>query len=468
MKRMLLAWVGIAALAAQGAAQQVVHEYDKFFGSNAYQFGRSLDVHDSWAVISASGGVYFHQERDGAWEQSQFVSLTGVTSVAVHGQWAAVGRPFQNDEANADGVVDLYRRVGGSWSHATTLHGPAISNASFGHSIAIEGERLVVGAPGLDTGRGTAWVYDHRGIGWVHGGTLNASDGARYDQFGLSVALEGDRVAVGAPLGNNGSLQSGATYVFERDSMGGWSELQKLAAVHGRVGDRYGFHVDMNDDVLAVGAPYRRGWGAAYVYALEDGAFSRIANLHPAERVTYGYYGIRVAVDAGRVLVSHPRDTNTARIEVYELPGASDPVHVRTLQADRPSWMFGHALAVDGPCALVGSFCDGDNGSEAGAGFAFNDLPIGSDDTDLGAGDTFVLDIEGGDPSKPVILCVVDPAVPGFELRLAVGTFDTAGRWTFRATVPSGLEGLDLDLRATGITSFREVRDSNLECIQIR
>ncbi len=66
---------------------------------------------------------------------------------------------------------------------------------------------------------------------------LTASDGAQSDQFGVSVAVDGDTIVVGAPADD---FQRGAVYVYQRVGRQLDKQSAKLTASDGAAGDRLG------------------------------------------------------------------------------------------------------------------------------------------------------------------------------------------------------------------------------------
>ena len=110
----------------------------------------------------------------------------------------------------------------------------AVTNDLFGHSVAISGETVVIGA-WLHDGAGgfqsgSAYVFVRSGGVWTEQQKLEASDGSAQDTFGFSVAISGETIVVGAH-NNHGAAGSdqGSAYVFVR-SGGVWSQQQKLEA----------------------------------------------------------------------------------------------------------------------------------------------------------------------------------------------------------------------------------------------
>src|SRR6266540_1557651 len=150
--------------------------------------------------------------------------------------------------------------------------------AVFGISVAISGETVVVGAPGDDS-RGSAYVFARNGGVWSQQQKLLASDAAAGDAFGESVATRGETVVVGARGGGVG----GSAYVFARSS-GVWSQQQKLRASDAAVADSFGASVAISGETVVVGAigddgAAGRDQGSAYVFARSGGVWTQQQKL---------------------------------------------------------------------------------------------------------------------------------------------------------------------------------------------
>ena len=149
----------------------------------------------------------------------------------------------------------------------------------FGDSVAISGETVVVGAWNDDgtagTNQGSAYVFVRNGRGgWSQQQNLKASDAVAQDHFGLSVAISGETVVVGAPYDDGAAgMDKGSAYVFVR-SGGVWSQQQKLNASDASRHDRFGDSVAISEETVVVGAPYNDGaagidQGSGYVFVPE-------------------------------------------------------------------------------------------------------------------------------------------------------------------------------------------------------
>ena len=169
-------------------------------------------------------------------------------SVAVDGDTAVIGVygdgvPDSLDTlvANAGSAYVFTRNTGtGVWSKAAMLTASVpTENDQFGISVAIDGVTVVVGAHQLDVSRsGAAYVFTRPSGGWATA-TETAkltpgTAGAAGDRFGVSVAVRGGTVVVGAHQHDaNAVTDSGAAYVFTKPESGGWvstSTAAKLTA----------------------------------------------------------------------------------------------------------------------------------------------------------------------------------------------------------------------------------------------
>ena len=151
---------------------------------------------------------------------------------------------------------------------------------NFGYSVAIDGDTAVIGAKGDDGNIGSAYVFVRSGGIWTQQAKLTASDGAANDYFGWAVAVSGDTAIVGAyqddDLGNN----CGSAYVFVKPG-GGWAnmtETTKLVPSSLIAMNAFGYAVAIDGDVVVVGSTGDRDggsdiYGAAYVFVKPGGGW---------------------------------------------------------------------------------------------------------------------------------------------------------------------------------------------------
>ena len=162
----------------------------------------------------------------------------------------------------------------------------------FGASVAIDGDTLVIGAPAADFARGgdpgAVYVFTRTGDTWTETQQLVASDAVRFNQFGASVAIDGDNLVIGAPqFSVFGNDEESTAYVFTRTG-DTWTETQQLTAT-GRVeGDLFGGSVAIEDDTVIVGAASDLGTldgpqGSAYVFTQTGNTWTQICLLYTSD-----------------------------------------------------------------------------------------------------------------------------------------------------------------------------------------
>ncbi len=194
----------------------------------------------------------------GAWSQQAYLKASQVSvddifgeSVAVSGDTVVVGAVGEDssttgvnttpDElADAAGAAYVFVRSGGAWSQQAYLKASQVSGFDyFGQSVAVSGDTVVVGARGEDSSTtgvnstpnelagfaGTAYVFVRTGSSWTQQAYLKASNTGASDYFGISVAVSGDTVVVGAyqedssttgvnSTPNELATNAGAAYIF--------------------------------------------------------------------------------------------------------------------------------------------------------------------------------------------------------------------------------------------------------------
>jgi hypothetical protein len=201
---------------------------------------------------------------------------------------------------------------------------------NFGRSVAISGNRVIVGAlnegssPFLNQA-GAAYIFVDNGSGWVQEAKITAqnalgTDRAAGDQFGMSVGIDGDVAVVGSWQDTDGAIQSGSAYVYRRDNILGWQFEAKLLGPDRVLGDRFGISVAINGDVIAVGAdrgskpasitPAQADSGAVYVFRRVGTTWPMEAKLTASNGVDFDGFGEAVAVNGDDILcetiITHP------------------------------------------------------------------------------------------------------------------------------------------------------------------
>ncbi|NEX16856.1 MAG: hypothetical protein C1943_09565 [Halochromatium sp.] len=335
------------------------------------------------------GAAYVFTRSNGLWsEQAKLRSRDGNTStfgisVALDGDTALVGAPDYYYDGITTGAVFVFTRSGGVWSEQTKLIRPAaasINEDGFGRSVALDGDTALIGA--ADHGfngefSGAAYVFTRSGEVWTQQAKLLASDGAPGDWFGRSVALHGDTALIGAPYSNE---LNGAAYVFSR-LVDDWSQHAKLLASDGAVGDEFGISVALDGDTALIGALYDDDnggeSGAAYVIARRRDFFDlwvEQAKLLPRDGAGGDEFGIAVALDGDTALIGAAnevsRGQNSGAAYVFTHSNGLWSEQSKLLASDgAEADHFGWSVALDGDTALIGAPDNDDYGSFTGSSY---------------------------------------------------------------------------------------------------
>lgn len=344
--------------------------------------------HDGEVAGFAGAAYVFERDADGRWRQVQKLVAPDAGAnwvfgvrVAIDGDVVAAGAtgadPIGFDETGAAYVFQ--RDESGVWRPAKKLKKPDGPGRVWGSSIAVSGARIAVGGTIDDQTGGAVYVFERDAGGpgnWGPVAKLKASDGG--GRFGGAVALDRDRIVVGAQDDDD---RRGAAYLFERDADGEWREVAKLTASDGDGLDRFGSAVDLDRETLVVGAHTDEdpgfNSGSAYVFQRdEDGVWAEVRKLLASDGDSGGFFGESVGLD-GDVAVAGARNRDLAAGAAYVLErslGGPDMwgQAAKLTASDADDFdNLGVSVAVSGRWIVAGSIGDDDGAFDAGAVYLF-------------------------------------------------------------------------------------------------
>jgi hypothetical protein len=236
-------------------------------------FGWSVAISGTTAVVGAyghahsAGRAYVFTKTPGGWKQDAELqgddSLAGDqfgSSVAISGTTAVVGA---TNRAAASGRAYMFTKTGSGWKQAAEVKGSdTVSGNHFGWSVAISGATAIVGAFLQANSAGRAYVFTGTSSGWKQDAELAGSDTVAGDGFGISVAMTGTAIIVGA---TGHAASAGRAYVF-KGTPSGWKQAAELVGSDTAAGDEFGFSVGISGTTAVVGAPVHAGHaGRAYL-----------------------------------------------------------------------------------------------------------------------------------------------------------------------------------------------------------
>ena len=364
-----------------------------------------------------AGAVYVFTRNGTVWTQQAYVKASNTDSddnfgysVALSGDTLAVGATgeasnatgINGDQSNTSqpnaGAVYVFTRNGTVWTQQAYVKASNTdSDDNFGYSVALSGDTLAVGATGeasnatgingdqsntSQPNAGAVYVFTRNGTVWTQQAYVKASNTDSDDNFGYSVALSGDTLAVGATgeasnaTGINGDQSNtsqpnaGAVYVFTRNGTV-WTQQAYVKASNTDSDDNFGYSVALSGDTLAVGATGEAsdgisqfnnnlsGAGAAYVFirngtAWTQQAYVKASNPPPASDDNFGW---SVALLDDTLVVGVPgQDSNTGAGYLFSRSsGTWSPLAYFTAAIPRSNDGFGWSLALTDDMLAVGA-----------------------------------------------------------------------------------------------------------------
>ena len=232
-------------------------------------------------------------------------------------------------------------------------------------------------------GSGAAYVFFRADGDWAPRAKLVPSDGAAYDEFGWSVAIDGLTVVVGAWLANGplGSNQ-GAAYVFARSSDGEWSEQVKLEALDGGSEENFGYAVAVDGDTVLVGARRHSATaylaGAAYVFVRSGPGWTQQQKLESNDIQSADLFGTSVAIEGETAVIGASHDDhagggNEGSAYVFTRSGTVWSQQQRLFASDAaPDDFFASSVAISGDTVVASTWEDDHaGGDDAGSAYVF-------------------------------------------------------------------------------------------------
>ncbi|MGO4920022.1 DUF7619 domain-containing protein [Maribacter spongiicola] len=363
-----------------------------------------------------SGSVYiFEKQTDGSLLEIQKLTASNVMADLEFGFSIAFSATdlivSSYKEDNTAGTVYVFEQtINDTWVEKQKIV-PSDKDLyqQFGYSLASDGDYFIVGSPNdsdLGTWSGSAYIFEKGANGlWVELQKLTASDGAEKDSFGISVAISGANIVVGADKNDDNGESSGSAYIFEKDNNNSWSQTTKLIPNDGATSDFFGTSVAISKTWVVVGSRFQDtnglDSGAAYIFEkLSPGIWSQPEKLLAFDGTENDGFAHRVAINDTYLAISAPLDddigTNTGSVHLYEFGSNYTWDFLIKLNACNatPYRNFGDDLSLSGSTLGVGTYYY----SKEGIAYAF-EIDGAILDTD---GDG-VVDNQDEDPNDPCL-----------------------------------------------------------------
>jgi hypothetical protein len=328
--------------------------------------------------------------------------------MSMSGDTVVIGDADDSHDAPWSGSAYVFVKDGVGWVQQQKLLPTTPANDQvFGSSVSIDGDTIVVGAPGEGDPTlrfaGAAYVFVRDGSNWLLHQKLLLPEPRSGDGFGGAVAISGDSIVVTAGGDGDDNFLPGSASVFTRDQNGVWSFQQKFRASDQIRDQMYGGSVAISGDTVLVGSEYiapnhGAGIGAVYVYERVGTVWSERRKLTSSTWKGGYEFGRYLAIDGNIAVIGayHEEHGSNTRGSVYVFVrdrgewGQQQKLFVKEELAEWDS--FGVSVAIHGSTIIAGN-----NGADGqrGAAYVFTaeDKLNWSQQTKLVAGDGLIEEI---------------------------------------------------------------------------
>ena len=343
--------------------------------NNGGQFGWSMAAEDSILVVGArgerlgllSGGAIhvFRLQANGRWHHEQRLIPSDTAFQGRFGESVAISYPHiiagaeknDLDSANSNALFDagaayVFEKTGGQWQQVDKLSASQgrVSSAYFGRSVAIDGTRILVGAPrgivpapgGSNFGFGGVYEYQRQSTGkWNEVSILTDTlGGSLGGDFGHRVALADSLAFISAVFRSYDTVSSCGEVIVMQKQSGGWMSMDHIRPLFPFDNDRFGTSIDLDGYSLIVGADSEdhdlinqnsiTSAGSAFWFEWDPASQSMVfkQKILPQDRIlpnsTFDFFGSDVAIDNGLLLIgARNDDDDTANVTQTNAAGTA-------------------------------------------------------------------------------------------------------------------------------------------------
>jgi len=307
-------------------------------------------------------------------------------SAAIDGTTLLVGA----HKADIDGVLDAgaaYVYVLGhkDWvQQAKLVADPLYAKDGLGGNVALKNDVAMLGVMRRDDkgkDSGAVVSFERKSNNWMQNQIITAPDAKPGDAFGQAIALTQNYLIIGAPRNDALGVDSGAVYIYKRESRK-WLYQTKLTARDGAAGDLFGISVAVDGNTLLVGADLHdekaENAGAVYVYVLDNNQWKQEAKLMASDAGHTDIFGVRVSLSGNTALISARRDdidelgVDAGSAYIFVRNGNTWKQEIKLISPDgKADDRFGRGVALNGDTAIVSAMNHDANGSDTGALYVY-------------------------------------------------------------------------------------------------
>lgn len=311
-------------------------------------------------------------------------SDTGTIAIDIGTKFIIVGTPGRDQD-----FATIFQGEGDNWNEKAQVDGKPASR--FGVAVSISDKRgvsggvAIVGASGEDlrgkTNSGAAYIFGLSKNEWTQQAKVRPDDLAEGDDFGHSVAVDGNTAVIGSPKADAVGANSGAAYIFVRDGAG-WKQQAKLVPADAERSAGFGEHVAILGSTVVVGSPQSthsgvRFAGAVYIFQRQGDRWAETAKLTDDDPGKADRFGNEVAIGADTIVVGAPLDDtddgqDAGSAYIFERDGDRWQRRAKVFaDSGRKNDKFGSGVATNGNIVIVGAPTRNEDGFASGAAYGF-------------------------------------------------------------------------------------------------
>ncbi|MCP4633102.1 MAG: hypothetical protein GY855_09265, partial [candidate division Zixibacteria bacterium] len=311
-------------------------------------------------------------------------------SVSISGEYAIIGAHGEDAGGSMAGAAYIFKKnlTTGQFQEVNKIMASDSQvNDFFGYSVSISGEYAIVGAYLEDTGgsdAGSAYIFKKNSTTgqFQEVNRIMASDKQASDIFGYSVSISGEYAIVGAYQEDAGGSNAGAAYIFKKNLTGQFQEVDKIMASDKAANDNFGYSVFISDEYAIVGAYGEdtggSSAGSAYIFKKNPvGQFQEVNKIQASDKAASDNFGYSVSISGEYAIVganaedTGGTDAGAAYIFKKNLTGQFQEVNKIQASDKAASDVFGNSVSISGEYAIVGANYEDAGGSDAGAAYIF-------------------------------------------------------------------------------------------------
>lgn len=433
----------------ESLGKQDLHKHNHFGAAVALDGSRALIAAPSEIVNDRNyqGAVYVFENQNQWMETARLEASDGDgydyfgQDVAVVGNMAAIGAPGKRM-----GAVYIFEETGGIWQETQIIEpelpaGQGFNPMRFGNTIALSEAFLFVTAPAMLTESqlrtSVVFVYQRTDEGWTFLQQLASPTGDDEAKFGDALAVQGNRLVVGAPEANGGATNSGAAYLYEWEDSA-WTFKHTFLYPESNAYEHFGASVDIDGDQLLIGSlmhvfdPEEGPVGTAHVFVHSGATWFHAAMLSSPYTERNDFYGESVGIAGDLAVVSavrsdHSNATDAGSVHVFRQDNGFWREVYRLLPSEEEaqSHMYlGGAIALSGFNLLVGAPL-ADNLNDDSGNTYIHDLTVLVDTDQQGEALDYALYPNNPNPFSDFTIIQFDLPQAG---TVQVQVFDVAGQ----------------------------------------